>query len=249
MQSLRRARRLVLADQAAYEATWATTLQDPEERAAINRLERLERSLNFTLEIPARQLNRIRRSEADSQTIHRVGSASSNSSSSSRLVRTSSISPLNKASTALRSFARSMSSLLDQPHRDRPAWADLVDYKNMEAVDPKRPATCLGQLYCQATALSPILIKKVQDWAAATGGYFMAAGAGSPPVFVRWEDVREDEFRTGGRVRWASLKSLQRAIEKANRSYGKVRSVLVRHLYMHLRSCNKGSEQDTIHYG
>ncbi len=43
-----------------------------------------------------------------------------------------------------------------------------------------------------------------------------------PAGFVRWRDVQEAELGAGGRVRWGKVKSVQRAIEKATRSYRKV---------------------------
>jgi hypothetical protein len=236
LQSLYTAHHLVLADQAAYDEAWAATMEHAEERTALDVLDRLEKRLTSSLGIPARQLNISPQSVADSAPIQGFARAeslrSSSSSSSGRQAHTSTTgSAWDKASTTLRSFARSMSLIVDQAHDDRPAWKDLFAHHTEGAVNLRCPVTCLDQLYCQATALLPVLIKKVQSWAAASGGYFMTAEGGSRG-FVRWRDVCEEELHTGGRVRWASIKSAGRAIEKANRSYDKVGWSLLSHLDM-----------------
>ena len=108
----------------------------------------------------------------------------------------------------------------------------------------------IDQLFCQAIALNPVLITKVQGWAAVSGGYFCSAmtrnavgcsrkyrrGSSNAGYngkidgmdrdhltagFVRWLDVVERELQIGGQVRWAKVKSVQRSIEKSTRS-GKV---------------------------
>ena len=43
-----------------------------------------------------------------------------------------------------------------------------------------------------------------------------------PPGFARWADVMDQELQGGGLVKWGGLKSVQRALEKSTRSYGKV---------------------------
>jgi hypothetical protein len=43
-----------------------------------------------------------------------------------------------------------------------------------------------------------------------------------PPEYARWKAIREKELRDGGTVKWGSIKSVQRALEKSTRSYGAV---------------------------
>jgi hypothetical protein len=114
-------------------------------------------------------------------------------------------------------------------------------------LDPNAPVQSMDQLFCQAIVLSPILISKVQCWAAFSGGYFCSAvtdaGTGTTNIagadvnenamvgeevghctagFVQWLDVMRMDLQKGGQVRWAQTKSVQRSIEKSTRSYGKV---------------------------
>jgi hypothetical protein len=79
----------------------------------------------------------------------------------------------------------------------------------------------LDQLFVQAMCLSPVLISKVQAWALASGGCFPCARVGgSGGSFVRWADAARD---SGIPIRWASVKSHHRAIEKIVRVYAQVR--------------------------
>uniref|UniRef100_A0A7S0N255 Uncharacterized protein n=1 Tax=Cryptomonas curvata TaxID=233186 RepID=A0A7S0N255_9CRYP len=103
------------------------------------------------------------------------------------------------------------------------------------------PVTNMDQLYMQACGLNPLLRSKVQDWADTSDGRFplrpedseakanlrlsrtrcddTSAGiSGGVNQYVRWEDA-QDQPDLLHRIKWAHLKSEDRAIEKALRSY------------------------------
>ena len=48
-----------------------------------------------------------------------------------------------------------------------------------------------------------------------------------PPGLVAWEAVRDQELMLTGQVKWCSLKSVQRSLEKSTRSYSKVKITLL----------------------
>ena len=172
---------------------------------------------------PARQLNRIRQAAGNSANIEGIRRGSGFSASSAGGPIRSFSTTWSTAAGLASSISRSVSQVFDTVRDARPSWADLLACNTEGTVDPRRPVTCLDQLYCQATALSPLLVKKVQEWAAASRGFFAAAEPASQG-FLLWEDVRDEELRIGGCVRWARIKSAKRSIEKATRSYGKVHS-------------------------
>jgi hypothetical protein len=69
----------------------------------------------------------------------------------------------------------------------------------------------------QAWCLDPVLLSKTKAWAAASGGCFPAWDR---PGFVRYESGREGDEPT--RIRWANIKSVDRAVEKSVRVYSQV---------------------------
>ena len=75
----------------------------------------------------------------------------------------------------------------------------------------------VDQLYAQAAGLQHFLIAKVQQWALASHGCFPSESADGERTFVPWESVADDPAARS-RVRWASLKSAERALEKLLRS-------------------------------
>ena len=68
----------------------------------------------------------------------------------------------------------------------------------------------------QAWCLDPILLSKTQAWAASSSGCFPTRGGDG---YVRYSPGREGE---GPQIRWAKIKSIDRAIEKAVRVYYQV---------------------------
>jgi hypothetical protein len=97
-------------------------------------------------------------------------------------------------------------------------------------VDDGRRVGSLDQLYVQALCLHPILLRKTRAWAAASAGSFAARGS-APGDQVGLattggggggeEFGREAEALV--QVRFAGIKSVSRAVEKAVRSYAQVR--------------------------
>jgi len=88
-------------------------------------------------------------------------------------------------------------------------------------VDRKAPASSLDQLFYQTVALQPILLRKVQDWALASDGSFPVVGKETNPgrpEFVKWSHIKQDPSLARA-VKWASVKTEERAIEKLARSY------------------------------
>jgi hypothetical protein len=77
------------------------------------------------------------------------------------------------------------------------------------------PIVCLGQLFVQAQFLQPILLSKVKCWALASRGCFPLRSGG----FLRYSDALSC---SGQDVKWASLKSSSRAVEKLIRVFGQV---------------------------
>ena len=241
LQALFLARLLVLADKARYDAIWEETNNDPGECTAITSLGRMVQELVTRSTVHPLQLNRLRSSAAainvvtalggDSNTFQRLRSAGR----LPLILRTaSSVVPLDAI------IAVSASSISQ----------DLLDCGVEGVLDQLRPVHSLDQLYCQSVALNPILISKVQSWAEYSGGCFcslptvervdvglMEDGVSAlengccdsereintlPAGFVRWKDVWKLEQQVGGQVQWAKVNSVQRSIEKSQRSYGKV---------------------------
>ena len=71
------------------------------------------------------------------------------------------------------------------------------------------------------TCSRELLSVRVDPGSQTTGGAPETAET-PPPGFVAWEAVRQQGSMLSGQVRWCSLKSVQRSLEKSTRSYGKV---------------------------
>jgi hypothetical protein len=67
----------------------------------------------------------------------------------------------------------------------------------------------------QAACLDPILKAKIWSWAAASGGLLPSAGKSG-------EYLRAEVGGDPGGIKWAQLKSVERAVEKVVRVYQKV---------------------------
>ena len=78
------------------------------------------------------------------------------------------------------------------------------------------PIVCLNQLFVQAQFLQPILLIKVKSWALASRGCFPLR---SEDGFLRYSDATSCSVQ---QIKWAALKSANRAIEKLVRVYGQV---------------------------
>jgi hypothetical protein len=165
-QALNRARLLVLADQARYNAAWTAILNKSEEMLAVAALCLHVQELAMQLTQRPLQLQRA----------HFVPETAVESINSSALqspvlglfpIARSRISPVGVASLT-RQRSRN-SSFRRQP------WEGLMDCGVDGLIDPQSPVDSLDQLYCQAVALSPILVAKVQKWASASSGCFYSA--------------------------------------------------------------------------
>jgi hypothetical protein len=224
-QALWRARHIVLADKVKYDTVWESIIADPTERAMIAELGRVAREIITQATERPLQLNRGRASVPAAASSSLEGPSGRAFSIAGRL------------SMALSRAASVVS--VETVGGGNPIWAHLLDCGVEGTTNAMQPVDSMDQLYCQAVALSPLLIAKVQAWAAASNGCFLSAAeygsfsyanenrnCGDPSLpagFVRWEKVREEEMLVGGRVRWARVKSVQRSIEKSTRSYGKVK--------------------------
>ena len=91
---------------------------------------------------------------------------------------------------------------------------------------PLCPVRSMDQLYVQAACLEPLLLHKVQEWAAVSGGYFPCKAAGGGAAYVRYT---HDSLKGPGgpEFQWCKLKAASRAMEKVVRSYGEDASRLV----------------------
>ena len=86
------------------------------------------------------------------------------------------------------------------------------------------PLFSLDQLFVQAICTRPILLRKVQQWAAASNGMFPchSLGKGGPARFAPFSGDTEDLAEGAGfdMFKWCRLKSVPRAVEKVIRAYG-----------------------------
>jgi hypothetical protein len=170
-QALIRARQLVLADQARYKSAWLAILNEPAEKPAVAALCLYVQELAMRLTQRPLQLNRAH--EVPETAMEYINSSALQSPVQRRLHVGMSRTP----SFTLASLARNSISR-------RQAWKGLLDCGVDGVMDPQRPIDSLDQLYCQAVALSPILVAKVQKWASASCGCFYSA-ATSTSFFQR----------------------------------------------------------------
>ena len=146
---------------------------------------------------------------------------------------------LHRALSSTRQERRSGTAEAPQP---RPSQQFTESGTNISVVDIKRPIRSLDQLFFQAKCLHPILLRKVQQLAEASGGGGCAritAPVGSvleeprctPPCAVMGRSGLVFQLASqdvGGtkEIIWGNIKSVSRAIEKAIRAYKQVRTAL-----------------------
>ena len=81
----------------------------------------------------------------------------------------------------------------------------------------------LDQLFVQAWCLSPILLRKTKALALQSKGCFRYQPRGSETtIFARYSEEANNEQDVSGYFKWARVKSIRRAIEKAVRVYKQV---------------------------
>jgi hypothetical protein len=146
------ARRLILADKFKYDEAWAAVLTHKQHRHRIASLKiRLQNLMCQIVPAQCRHYNRVRKSDALRRHSH-------------------------AAYELHHSLARSVRKLMDSPPPSPATWEILLDTGLPGELDLSSPVDSLDQLYYQAMALNPILIKKIQRWAAVSGGCFQASG-------------------------------------------------------------------------
>ncbi len=153
------------ADQARYDNVWSAILAEPVEKAAVAALCKYALEKQAGCRSHPLQLNRafvasvepvaIVSGFAEERTGHRQGKVCRLLSA---LVNVSAAMPVSAGSF---SCCNTREGLLD-------CGLDGV-------LDANAPVRSMDQLFCQAIALSPILITKAQCWAAVSGGYFCSA--------------------------------------------------------------------------
>jgi hypothetical protein len=88
------------------------------------------------------------------------------------------------------------------------------------------PLFSLDQLFVQAICVQPMLLRKTQQWSAASGGLFpnrklKLGGATEYARFLAVKGVGKAAVDAAGSdFKWCRLKSVPRAVEKVVRSYG-----------------------------
>ncbi len=80
--------------------------------------------------------------------------------------------------------------------------------------------TSLDQLFFQAWCLSPILLKKTKSWALQCKGCFPFQATDTDSI--TYQVYREEMEAMGSQIKWAKVKSIHRAVEKAVRAYHQV---------------------------
>jgi hypothetical protein len=111
------------------------------------------------------------------------------------------------------------------PHQRAPAavkWQEIRLIPGSIVLMRGAPVVSLDQLFVQAWCLNPVLLSKVQAWALGSRGCFPCISTSSAVSFVRYSDAVHEP---GLPMRWATVKSTHRAIEKLVRVYGQVMSM------------------------
>jgi len=182
-RALMQAHLLVLADKERYDCVWTTTFANCTESIAITNLVQLVRELSVQLTTRPVQLNRARGAFAVSFAAFMQGG------SGTGLRRKSVAGRLSRVISRASSVASESDNHSTSASASLPAWAGLLDCGVEGILNNLHPVDSLDQLYCQAIALSPILIAKVQGWANASGGCFCSAN----------EELEEVEQKEGAK--------------------------------------------------
>lgn len=81
----------------------------------------------------------------------------------------------------------------------------------------------LDQLYVQATCLNPVLIDKTKEWARVSKRLFLTSNWRGTKTLMSTEDMElESNTKFSNSSKWCNIKTVDRAVEKAVRSYGQV---------------------------
>ena len=156
------AQRLVLADKTRYDKKWEQILSCENELIEIQNLKSLAFQIQSGLAGCHYQYNRTRSLKTDSQE-HSPRTDDGNSSMS-----------LSAAPSSGSARGRSQQSLAPDFIENDLDQERLFSCGIPGTLDHRCPVNSLDQLYYQAVATHPILISKVQAWAALSRGYFQA---------------------------------------------------------------------------
>jgi hypothetical protein len=110
-------------------------------------------------------------------------------------------------------------------------FASLNALYAQRTIDKKSHVQCLGQIYMQAIVANGLMVRKVQQWALKTNGFFRlhdtldrtASQVGSEPQvvrgkFIKWADAKDNPSKVDS-IKWPPLKRHRRIIEKLMRVY------------------------------
>jgi hypothetical protein len=205
---LRRARRLVIADQARYEAAWGEAADGPDGRRALSDLGDAARA--------AAAERRPRDCSGDAGT-GGGGGITGGGQPPRQLVRQAVAAPHAGGGGEFALLAPARSLLNRSASSSSPGASP----------PPPVPLTNLDVLYVQAVLLHPILANKALGWAAASRGWFPRAAepgaqaeGGSDPSRRLVCPAEEPQ----GEIKWARVKRVARAYEKMQRAYRAVRA-------------------------
>eukprot|EP00293_Proteomonas_sulcata_P015166 CAMPEP_0184303160 /NCGR_PEP_ID=MMETSP1049-20130417/12955_1 /TAXON_ID=77928 /ORGANISM="Proteomonas sulcata, Strain CCMP704" /LENGTH=203 /DNA_ID=CAMNT_0026614617 /DNA_START=71 /DNA_END=682 /DNA_ORIENTATION=+ len=95
-------------------------------------------------------------------------------------------------------------------------------------IDYSSPIVSLDLIFCQAMCIDPILRDKAKEWALRSGGMFRvrASKVVDQQKYIRWDRCHNNPVMED-KIKWGTVKSVPRAIEKVLRSYGEDVSFLV----------------------
>ncbi len=235
-RALSRARTLVLVDKAKYDAIWTNVLSDSEEQVSIQSLDKLTKYLGRCITKQCRQLNRNRSYKEEQRRSLSLSGMSSSSSLKPQsagdgvvIIKEAWESLLDCGIPAIADQAHPVRSL-DQLYFQAvalngiliakvQAWAAASSGCFSASIDrvaaPDESRIGIGSFKLRSLRNRDHFNQSTADSAVCHSGSI-------PDGYVRWDDVKEEEMRIGGKVRWAKVKAVQRSIEKSTRSYGKV---------------------------
>jgi hypothetical protein len=162
MQALYQSRHLVPADQALYDKAWTAILAEPVEKAAVAALCQIALERQAGYKTNPLQLN-----------LARVASVQPISGVNSTGLRTGD--QEGKICRLIPALINIFSSMLVDIQSRSTTHTGPLHCGVDGILDQNNPVHSMEQLFCQAIALRPILITKIQCWAAVSVTYFCSA--------------------------------------------------------------------------
>jgi len=192
--ALRRSRRLVREDQARYDMLYESLLQAEDSKTEIEHLGKVVQMIGLDDKNTCRQYNHMLVSKL----------------------------PATQQTQYYRNLAMRQISV-------NPLFLDLDHVFIPGRTDTDSTVSSINQLYASAAIAYNLLSPLISAWAESSdgmfrlrkrdGGFYDASSMDSEPVFVKWNDVKDDAAMVD-QVMFPSLKRLGRAVEKMQRSYG-----------------------------